>query len=84
MPHAVLQKGLTGDHVLFLEGSVLLALEPVVVEDVQGAFCGLCAFFREGKKDVDRRLADLLPLALGGGPDVPQASDKLVHREGSR
>ena len=84
VPHAVLQEGLASGQVFFLKSRILLALELVVVEDVQRIRCGLRSLFLEGKQNIDRRLAYVLPLALDGGPDVAQAGDKPVHREAVR
>ena len=57
VPHTVLTDRLAGDLVLAMEGSVLLGLEPIVVEDVEGIVRGFCPLLRDGKKDAGRCLA---------------------------
>ena len=57
VPHAILQKRLASDLVLAVEGLVLLGLEMVVVEDIQGLPRCLGSFLRDGKQDGSRYVA---------------------------
>jgi len=81
MPHAILHEWFTGDLVLAVECLVLLGLELVIVEDVQGLFWGSSPCLRDGEKDIGRCLLKLHVIGGGGCSYLHQEGDDGVHRD---